>query len=112
MKIETADAWTGPWADSTRALFIVLGSGGRQADIFAAAERQAQRQDARGALWVPDIKAVPNSMLNLPNAGSGVVAYTTCLNRHIVGTFQDADLPGNVLDTRVDDAFSNAGLHC
>lgn len=110
MQIQTADAWRSSWGDSSRVLFVVLGSGGRQGEVFEAAERQAQRQDARGALWVPATNVAPDSMLNLPNGGSGVIAYTVCLNRHIVGTFQDADLPANVLDTRVDDAFSDAAL--
>ncbi len=110
MKIETADAWNGTWGDSSRVLFIVLGSEGRQAEVFAAAQQQAKRHDARGAFWVPDIKVAPNCQANLPNDGSGVIAYTACLNRHVVSAFTDSDLPARVLDNRVDDAFTDAGL--
>jgi len=109
MIIQTRAEWDTAYADNTKIYFIVIGDGGRQNEIYGAAERQSFALAAYGALWVKDRILLPRNGEQFIGNEEGIVAFT--LNRtkdNAVSRYKDNDLPSAVLDSRVEDAFSNA----
>lgn len=114
MIVKTVQEWDARMADTTKFFFVTLRTGQRKEDIHSAAERQAQREDAREALWVQDTAILSSSQPDLKdiiNNHPEVTAVSICFSRHIVRKYKDADLPESVLDTRIDEAFFDASQH-
>lgn len=110
MDIQNIEQWEQIWNNMRKVLYVVLGEGSKQDEVYAAAERQAVSSH-RVPVWVKSKDVIDHQDDLNQMVADDYISCTVCLQRHIVEKYMDSDLLSDELDLIVDEGYIAAEMH-